>query len=170
MADLVVDTRALYAAGMELSQVAAAVEDLGRRGGRWAALVPAVGRAGAAAAVAAFGQTCLYAAGWIGTQALEASRHLLLVGAAFAQVEQNLAAAAGGGAAAVHLPPCASGPAAPPPSRPNWALLAPAGTSVPVQLSSATHVRQLIPGDPEEVRTLGRSLTDVAEEFGRARS
>lgn len=162
-----VDTNALYRAGMELAQVAEVADGLGQRGGRLAALVPAVGRAGAAEAVAAFGQSCLYGAGWIGAQAREVSRGLLLCAAAYAQVEQNLTAAAGGVAGTVHLPSCASGGPAPAPVRPNWGLLALSGATVPVQLGAATHVRQLVPGDPEEVRTLGRALVGVAEEVAQ---
>lgn len=162
-----VDTDALDAARTELTQVERIAQGLDAGGGRLAAMVPAVGRHRAAQAVAGL-DAWTYATGWIGTQAGTLAAQLAQAGAAYTAVEAQLIRAAGGSAAPVQLP-AAGGPAAEP-VRANWALLAPLAPAVPVQLGSATHVTQLIPGDPGQVRVLARSLKAFAEEMAEARS
>ena len=171
MADLVVDTRQLHSAGVQLSEVARVAQDLEGRGGRLSPLIPAVGRDGAAQAVASFLQSWIYGVGWIAAQAQELSRMLGQAAWTYETLDRQLAGPVPSGRVpAIALPRCVTTAPLPDPTRPNWTVLESTISQVPVQLSAAKHAGQLIPGDPEEVGRIARLLVGFSEELGQARS
>ena len=162
MGDLVVDTTALRGLSAELLAVADGAADMGTRGGSLVPLAAGVGEHAAAAACDGFLEAWTYGLRVLAHDVTELARMAEGAAGAFEAIEAALGAA--GPVDGIGCVPTAftARPAgvAPPPHRQGWGRLPMAG--VPVQLSAATHAKQLVPGEPADVEELGRRLRGFA--------
>ncbi|MGQ0463996.1 MAG: putative T7SS-secreted protein [Sporichthyaceae bacterium] len=167
MVDLRVDTDALAYASRSLRAVAMVAQELagdtGKAGG-WAA---ASGSVEAEQAIVDFLAAWGHGLGWIGAQAEDLADSLWHTAEVFDAIERQLAAAASAGTGPVAFEPSPTpSPRFPDPPR----VLRGSPVGVAVQLSPATHWSQLIPGEPDEVRSLARRLAGLAEAAAQARA
>ncbi len=169
MADLVVDTGQLRASAAELASVASTADRIGNGHARLGEVVWASGSHRAANGLDSFLSSWTYGVRCIAAQAGEVGNELIRSAVAYESVEVVLAAAAAG--RAVSAPVATLSPSAQTryeePLRPARRLTTAIGQ--PVQLATATHVTQLIPGDPEQVALAGRLLLRFADELADAR-
>jgi hypothetical protein len=168
MPDLVVDTGALRAAAGALANVAAIAEALAAKHGRAASLVPAIGYPQPTLAADSFVSEWTYGAGWIASHARHSGAYLTTTAQTYEAIEALLAAAAGSSAAAATSSP----PFLPPVDEPVRPALrgTPGLNLVPASLGTARSVRELIPGEPDLVETLGRRLVGFADDLADART
>jgi hypothetical protein len=166
VADLQVDTGLLRASAAHLGSVATACHDIADGHLRLHEVVFAAGNEAAAQGL----DSCLcawaYGVRCIASHATSVDHELRTAATVYESVEDLLLRSAGGSAAAP--------PAAPVPARITFEeplRVAPryTGGPVPVQLSAATHVSQLIPGDPDQVALAARQLTRFADDLGDTR-
>ncbi|MGQ0464558.1 MAG: putative T7SS-secreted protein, partial [Sporichthyaceae bacterium] len=167
MVDLRVDTDALARASRGLRAVAMLAEELAEDAGKAGWWACACGSVHAEQAIVDFLAAWGHGLGWIGTQAQDLADSLWRTAEVFDAIERQLTAAAGGGTAPVVFEPTPL-PAPRFPDPPRVVRGTPVG--VAVALSAATHWTQLIPGDPDEVRTLARRLASVAQATADARA
>ncbi len=169
MADLVVDTGLLRASAAELASVAATADRIGNGHARLGEVVWASGSYRAANGLDSFLSSWTYGVRCIASQAGEVGNQLIRSAVAYESVEVVLAAAAVGHA--VSTPIATLSPSVQSryeePLRPARRLTTAIGQ--PVQLATATHVTQLIPGDPEQVALAARLLLRFADELADAR-
>jgi hypothetical protein len=166
LADLRVDTAQLRAAAGDLCSVAELATAAGDRSSRVAALVPELGAEQAVQAAAEFLSCWQYGLRCVAKQAEQAGHDLGTAAVAYEAAEASLTVAVGGSSA-----PVAAGwtaPHVPDPVPVRWR--ASAVLSPPVQLSAATHVSQLIPGEPADSERLGRMLVAFADDGQEARA
>jgi hypothetical protein len=164
-----VDTVALRAAARSLSTVAAVAEALAAKHGNAASLVSAIGYPRPTMAADSFVSEWTYGAGWIASHATQTGAYLTTTAQTYEAIEGLLAAAASGSGAAPGTTMAA--PALPPlyePVRPALRVT-PGMALTPASLATARTVRDLIPGEPDLVATLGRRLVGFADELGDAR-
>ncbi|MGQ0463855.1 MAG: putative T7SS-secreted protein [Sporichthyaceae bacterium] len=167
MVDLRVDTDALARASRGLRAVAMVAEELAGDAGRAGGWAAASGSVAAEQAIVDFLAAWGHGLGWIGAQAEDLADSLWHTAEVFDAIERRLAAAASAGTAPVVFEPSPT-PAPRFPDPPRVVRGSPVG--VAVQLSAATHWTQLIPGEPDEVRSLARRLAGFAEAAAQARA
>jgi hypothetical protein len=157
MADLAVDTVALRSSSAMLRTAGGIAADLHARGGQLEALSAGAGSLRATEVVDIFLTRWAYGVGVLGHQMDVAAAALEGVALAFEAIESRLTAGAGGAAVAPasvsvfpeprRLSPPSAGSAGP--SGQRWGALPMAGAGI--QMSSATHASQLVPGVPDDL-------------------
>ncbi len=162
MPDLVVDTGAQRLAAADLRSEAPTAAAAAHKGGRLAVYVPRRGHR-AAEALSGFLGEWTYGMGGLATRAEVLAGYLEASANAFDGVESRLVSAVGGDMAQlVSVANSSSSPipsVAPPPTAPsrhlaNWAGLGPPPGFMQPTLATATHFRQLVPGEPDDVDAL----------------
>lgn len=165
------DTGALRATAGQLRAVGAGTAEMGGRSGGLAILVPAVGSHAAAQPLNEFIQAWSYGLGVLGHDVAVLAGTLDGAAAAFETIETELAGAASQMAVpdscvptrvvgATPIPPWQAPLPAPPEGSLRWGGLPSPGLEV--QLSAATHPRQLVPGEPDDVEAMAASFRRFA--------
>ena len=157
------DTAALRGLALELRAVGNGAAEMGARGGSLAPLAAGVGEHGAAAACSGFLEAWTCGLRVLAHDVTELAGTAEGAAGAFEAIEAALAATArrgGAGCVPVATGASSTGVVPPVPQRHGWGALPTPG--VAVQLSAATHPKQLVPGEPDDVEELGRRLREFA--------
>ena len=161
MPDLLVDTTAQRAAAASLRAAARVAEEASEKSGRLGWYVPAAGPGRAAHALADFlGEWC-YGMGLIAHQVEVLASYLETAAAAYETADTQLAVAAGGKAAPAPFS-ASPAPLPEPPARRVLRVDDLPPMAVPITLATATHARQLLPGEPHELTRLAVILRGFA--------
>jgi hypothetical protein len=166
VADLKVDTGLLRASAAHLGSVATACHEVVDGHLRLHEVVFAAGNEAAAQGLDSFMCAWTYGVRCIASHADSVGHELMTAATVYESVEDLLLTSSGGTGPAPPTAPVPSPIAFEEPLR-----VAPRYTAGPVavQLSAATHVSQLIPGDPDQVALAARQLTRFAGDLGDIR-
>lgn len=169
MPDLLVDTVAQRMAAQDLREAAQVAGPAASSGGRLRAFVPAVGGHRACSSLGHFLSEWTYGMGLIAHQVETLASYLDTAASAYESIEVDLARAAGGGGSVGGFSVPAAEPLPEPPAKRSAASWVDGSVfGVPVTMANASRWRQLMPGEPEDVRRLAGMLGDFELDACRA--